>query len=105
MFSDDDKRVYKYSTGAEERYADPLMVEQEVSRQLGGDINRIVNDINAGPPASAEALALLCGAVRQAFGLVPFDPQTGSGLTAREVLALWNDFCAWGEKKNRTSAA
>jgi cytochrome c556 len=94
-----ERRVFKFHDGQKDRYADPMEVLRRVSFLLGDPaaVSKVIRD--ADPAADAEAMKAaytaterLVVAVREAFDLAPFDPETGAGATESDCLAVWGLF-------------
>lgn len=106
MFTDERRRVFPYDSGGGPVYGDPVAIQTRLTVALGGRLNRLLADFyfdskqdglteeqrEAGRLASCAAAEQIRAAVREAFGLVPFDPLTGAGATAADcdrALAAW----------------
>ncbi len=78
-------------------FADPFRVRRLLDSLLPGDeANRIVGQW---PNGDCERLV---ATVRQVFGLLPFDPATGTGATEEAVIEIWDAWQGWCQKKNPT---
>lgn len=104
MFTEDERRIYgPYFNGAKEVLADPLALNRKIKALMGGNPAKLVEDYNSGIAEVAfEAGERFFAAVREAFGLVAFDPETGDGMTESDCLKCWNDFQSWLKKKDVT---
>jgi len=122
QYTDLERRVFgPYGNGREQVYGDPDAILRRLLHCLDGDPNRFLRDYLAdrlfdeagnetGRDPQKEALAFaaterLLDAARDAFGLVPFDPVTGQGVTERQALGVLFGFVDYldGLKKKRAA--
>ena len=96
----------RYFNGTAVVYGDPFAIRRKIDALLEGDPNKVISDTkhDAGSVRLA-AMEKLLVAVRQAFQMVPYDETTDAGATEDMVIAAWNAFCAYCEKKNPTPAS
>lgn len=125
------RQIYEYYDGSTDaagalrrRRADPIALHMALLDAAGGEaayyeLWRRANeaeddrDGRVGPdglplrlrtPAALAELPRLVDVVRQAFGLVSFDPYGPGGITDDEALAVYGDYLEWCEKKRRSGA-
>src|SRR5215471_6066216 len=101
-----DPAIYRYCGGPEapEKFADPLAVLRKIRTLLGGDGSAVLAAYQGSDPLKAlDAAERFHAAIAYAFGVTPFDPGTGQGLTEDKLIALWNDFQDWLKKKQSSS--
>jgi len=98
MSEPDDRHVFRYFDGAREVYGDPYVLQRELRHALGRDVGEVLAEARAGDEILAYAAAtLLLAAVRQAFGMAPWNPETNQGaqeLHCRRALNGLLDFFA-----------
>lgn len=83
-----------------EIYADPLAVNRAIVKALKGDHNRVLAELSHEvEDVRLEAEGQAVDAARPAFGMHPFDPETGAGVTDKEVLDVLCQFCEYLEQK------
>lgn len=110
--------IFHFRAGGVRRHADPIQVDQALTRHGGPEWTRLVGLVDSlrrpmtpaiaaarGPNAAAEqkrqfdaALADLVGIVRKAFGLAPLDPLTGDGVTDAECVAVLTEYLNYAEQ-------
>lgn len=110
--------IFHYRAGGHRRHADPIQVDQALTKHGGAEWTRLVSLVDTlrrpmtpaiaaarGPNAAAEqkkqfdsALADLVGVVRKSFDLPPLDPETGRGVTDAECVAVLTDYLAFAEQ-------
>lgn len=108
QFNDKDKQCFKYFNGETSLYGDPLALQRRLTMACKCDPNELWEQTQEGVPLDQRWLAQekMCKAVREAFGMVPFDPLTGTGARDEHCLAAWNEFWSWmGEKKNQPASS
>ena len=117
--------------GSANVYADPLEVHRLLEKATKSRVNLLCRNAQHKGPEDAEgdddetlenkalaramsdaiafpAIEELLAATREAFGLTPFDPATGTGATTRDCWAVLNayfDFNAEQKKSTATSQA
>jgi hypothetical protein len=119
-------RIFKYNNGKADVFADPFEIDYRFQQAAGGeDLEQIdrwmdlprteeglldqnkINDPGAGKIIMAqymEALHRIEPIVRKTFNLEPFNPETGEGLTNKEVIEIWDDYQLWqADVKKNTS--
>ncbi len=128
MFSPEERLIFPYEVRGQKRFADPLAVWREFLRASGGRFAALCRQARDDEDATTDAsigdddeeaiearhaadlkreaareklYAVLCST----FGLVPFDPETGKGVTEAEVVSLLNEFLEWSEGNGRPGAA
>lgn len=105
MFSDDERRTFRYRLPDADRYADPLECLRSLHRSTGGRLDELLDRQRAGAAAdrsgdaaaaaaALDAEAKLVAAAREAFGLAAIDPASGSGVTYEEA---WGVLCQFLE--------
>jgi hypothetical protein len=118
-----------YWNGRAEVWGDPFALHEDLVHALDGDPNRVLAEAEADrlPPrehfateeeyqevvarvALAEPMAyrakkLLVAAVRQVFGMAPFDPQTGEGATAKQCRKVLEDFVRYEQDCKKKAGA
>ena len=107
MFSDEARNVFKYNDGTKDVYADPLDVRRRMMRATNGEMDLILEDYGRKVKDAdgkflpeeymrkATAEESLATAVREAFRLPPFDPETGLGATDSRALEVFVEFDGW----------
>lgn len=105
-----ERDIFKYNNGEKEVFGDPMAIDRTIRARLGNPAKIIeqVNSIDlntADSPQLSQGLQAqetMCVAVREAFGLKPFDPETGKGATESHCFAVWAQFVNFlDEKKNQ----
>jgi hypothetical protein len=110
MFTDEQRLIFSYEVRGVKRWADPLAVRRNLLRASAGEIYELCQkaarpaDSEHGPDEDpgvaldrAEAGGKLHAIACAAFGLPPFDPATGEGITEFETGELLSDFWGWLE--------
>lgn len=121
MFSEQERKVFRYEVAGRARWADPLAVWRALLRESGGRFLSWQKDASADrPPAppdgapeeialaheasfllarfDAEERCLAC--VRAAFELPPFDRDTGEGVCEQDCWDVLASFQGWLEKND-----
>ena len=112
--NENQRAIYSYSDGKKKVFADPLFLRAQLKMlalQLAGkDISKIIDTANKTDLKGASeielseaygALMALAEISTQAFGLVPFNPDTGEGATKAHAIGVVNHFYLWLQKKNQ----
>lgn len=102
MFDDKERLIFgPYSNGARDGvYADPQAVYRRLVYALGGDPNSVLEQHrSAEPTVKFQATTRLVEASQFAFGLAPFDPNTGGGCLESHCLRILQDYLDWVDKK------
>jgi hypothetical protein len=105
-FTDEETAIFCFEVpGGVKRYADPNAVWRVLVAETGGQLDAIQDRYDQGeadPRGSSEAALALHRAACAAFGLEPFDRETGSGVVESVSLKILDGFYAWSEdlKKN-----
>lgn len=104
QFSDKQRRIFgPYFNGVDTVYADPIRVYRALQHCLGG---KLAEDIEKANAASHEdnfvARDRLTAAAHFAFGLRPFDPKTGDGMTETEVREVLAAYLRWFSEKKES---
>jgi len=106
VFSDAERRVFRYFNGAAEAYGDPVRVYRRLLTALGGDLDVVLEHTrHPSVEVSGPALERLADAARFAFDLAPFDPATGAGATEPDCLAAVESWAAWMRAKKGRAAS
>lgn len=111
MYSDEERRVFKYFDGEQEVYGDPLALRTEIFIATNGDPDSLSKKIfipltpDTPPEQIIEAYKAekkLVEIVRDVFKMKPFDPTTGAGATVDHCRMAWRMLTRFlnGEKKN-----
>lgn len=107
MFADRDRLVFRYEVNGRAVFADPLALRRRLIQATGGEFNTLLAEAQpatggesdpAGEVGRENARERVLGAVYQAFGLTPVDPETGGGVTEEEAAAVLTAYLAWLEK-------
>jgi hypothetical protein len=103
------RAIFRYYDGCAFRWGDPLAINRMLIQACGGDPNVLlqaskVRKDGSNVAEAAEAAQHFSGAVRQAFQMVPFIPETGEGATESDCDQAFIDYSAFLEKKNPNSA-
>lgn len=99
-YTEQERLVFRYHDGGRERFADPLPLYRALVKglrgaALGGE-GGLLEQLEQGDEYLAgDAAAKLFPAVAAAFGLEPFDPDTGQGCTERMLYRVLLDFLAY----------
>lgn len=108
LYSEKERNVFAFNDGEKGLYGDPLALERRLRIACGGDPHKIAKRMNEliaaewNDASDMEYYRLqekLVSAVRQAFGMQPFDPQSGKGARDADCLKLWDDFWQWRDQK------
>lgn len=123
MFSEQEKAIFSYHDGIEERFIDPEVVRRSLVRESVGMIWRWLadceepeEDISKINPEDAEAIALhkvkllkalecqeyVLGCIRSAFKLPVYDAVTKTGFTEATCWRVWGEYSEWMEKNVHT---
>lgn len=104
MFSEQERNIFEYFDGEKKLFGDPLALQRKIRIALGADWDFVREHTGPGDheePQKSIAHGKMLAAVREAFGMRPFDPLSGKGATDKLCLATWNTFSSWlDEKKN-----
>lgn len=96
------RQIFTYWNGFETIYADPIAVSAKLDTHpvYRPDLHPELAEQDS--PKGVEAFEICVSAYRDAFELPSYDPKTGKGLTASEVLELHATFCLYLQylKKN-----
>lgn len=92
MFSDAEKGIFPYNNGQSDLYADPLAVNRKLLVAFSGDIEAALTAGYAPEGKTNGATQAVIDGVRDAFGMLPFDPTTGTGATDAMVLRILSNF-------------
>lgn len=86
------RRIYRYFDGRRWRCIDPMLAARNLHShpEYRPDVHPKLADAG-----DADALEVMLGAVRDVFGIPPFDGRTCRGLTEAETLGLLVDFTDW----------
>ena len=113
QFSDQERAIYEYHNGEKTVFADPLAVQRKMLRLAAGNLAGLSQDASTPEPDALgnvepqdpskvllrlDAQEALVGVIREAFGLAPFDPDTGKGVPEKHCWKVWDDFYEWLEK-------
>ena len=95
--------IFRYWDGERWRGADPVLVVRKLSSHPLFSLEKHPVDLQSNQLATQnEAIAVTVGAMRDVFGVKPWDDVTDKGLTERETLALFHNLLSYleGVKKN-----
>lgn len=85
------REVFEYEIDGKTRFADPLATWDKLTIALHGDpfgfCQRAAESED--PVAAAQSTQQIAEAVISAFDLPRFDPETGTGATIHDCLAIW----------------
>ena len=124
MFPDQERSIFSYAVRDDTRFADPLALRRNLLRASNGEFDQVARDsrdrpdrpdgmggiVDQGPEDFGQimqrenAKEKLYGIICFAFGLTPFDPATGEGITEAETTAVLGRFLGFLEKKGKQSA-
>ncbi len=108
-FSESDRRIFEYFDGSTldeagkpvKLYGDPIDLHARINAILEGEANDVYDRAHAGDADAHANLTRLVDAIRETFGLAPFDRTTGQGATFAMCLKVWDAFASFlDEKKN-----
>ena len=100
MFSAESKRIFQYFNGEKQVYADPIEINRAIFHELG-DVPALIEKTKApNDDVAYQAMNKFVAGARAAFGMPTISPETGKGATFDEVLAAWEDFVLFMQKKN-----
>lgn len=129
MFSENERKIFVYFDGERELRGDPFAITRRLVRWLDGDPDRVLADRWAGypeeevdefgaplpldpakidkalEPVRFEAEQKIIKATQEAFGLAPYDPETGLGVGEEQLLQLFDEFCVWSEGQKKSTAS
>lgn len=126
MFTEAEKRVFKYHDGQAEAFADPLAVRRSLTLATAGRFNDLLRRYyadttpavegeteehkQAREDANAAVELALCGAaaelvpaVRQAFVMPPFNSADGTGATEDDVDRVLTEFLDWCDEQKKST--
>ncbi len=99
LFSQEDKRIFRYFNGRKKVVIDPLVAWAKLKDHPTFElaVHPALIDLQ-----DVEAIAVTVAAVREIFGAVPLNDTGTVGLTQLETLGLLFEFCGWLDsvKKN-----
>ena len=111
--NENQKAIYGFNNGKKKVFADPLFLRAQLKMlaltMAGKDISKIIETANKTDLHGASemelseaynALMQLAEISTQAFGLQPFNPDTGEGATKAHAIGVVNHFYLWLQKKN-----
>ena len=115
-----DRKIFRYNNGEKDVYVDPTELEYQLARL---DIDSFFSakrlsmlpekedgslDIEA---VSEEDIKILMDSyheaeprLREAFGVRPFDRETGEGMLFREIINLYSSFISWRNELKKNTA-
>ena len=123
MYPENSRRVFQYRVGNQFFYADPMAALRALKLACGGRLTALTAAHNViqgysqdgtekqAPPedgspehlSGLDARGRIAAATIQAFGLPPFNSQTGEGTLEEEAIALYVEFMGYlNAKKNST---
>ena len=122
MFPESERLIFEYAVAGVKRFADPLAVRRALLRASLGEFDQIDRESRDRPPAPdgaggwveqgpedagavlarEDAREKLHRVVCAAFGLPPFDPDSGAGATEAESSALLDRFMDFMAGKGKT---
>ena len=107
MYTDQERLVFgPFGRGdGTEIFADPLAVYRRLVLATEGEHNRLLADTQStDEQVRLAAEDKLVPAAREALGLVPFNPEDGSGTTDREALTALRAYVEWMNSKKQAGA-
>ncbi len=95
-----ERKIFKYHDGLQEVYGDPLLIQGEIAICFPDSVTVVATIRNTRTDesdhvrlmAAWHARRRLCGAVREAFQMAPYDRLTGKGAVDAQCIAVWNLF-------------
>jgi hypothetical protein len=113
VYQPKEKKIFRYNDGEKVVAADPLLLRGKLTlaaiqrgKTIGGVIesaNKVdlegISDIELSEAWAA--LDMLADISQEAFGLVPFNAETGNGADMAHAIGLVDHFYKWCEKKNQ----
>lgn len=104
MFTEAEKRVFKYHDGQAEAFADPLAARRSFVVETQGRFNDLLTAYYGDDElASCEAAVVLVPVVRQVFSMNPFDRDTGKGATEDDVDRVLTEFLDWCDEQKKST--
>lgn len=118
MFSPEERSIFKYHNGEKEIWADPLAIRRQLTLAFGGDPDAALDAAQppvyvkapdgSEPPVNpvaevhaARGLGRLMEGVREAFGMTPFDPDSGKGATEEQCMKALQAYLDFLESKKK----
>lgn len=95
------KNIFRYFNGEKEVYGDPLRIQRDLYLKLG-DPDAAFKAADEGNDFYAQNT--IVDNAREAFHMVPFNPETGTGATDEDVEAALTALFSYFEKKSLNSA-
>lgn len=127
MFPEEERKIFCYRAGGREMIGDPFAITRRLVRWCDGDVGKVMADRYAGYPPYQEdesgnpvqveeaqvdpaqepirfdAENKIIRASYEAFGLPPWDNETGEGVSEEEALRVFDEFCAWVAEQKKTT--
>jgi hypothetical protein len=106
--SESNRNIFEYQSGGKTVFADPLQVIRALHGAMAGEIHKWLSRTDPKTTDSTlvvQAWNKLIPATRQAFRLMPFNPETGHGTTDADAIGVLKSFLAWRSKKKVKSAS
>ena len=122
-YNPEERQVFGYFDGQQDRMGDPFAVRRRLDAQLG-NVNRVLQECHADYPPpqpvgwekdwpppdwhppeaavmdAAAARGRLVEAVRIAFEMAPFDPETGTGALESDCNEAFRAYSDFSQKKS-----
>jgi hypothetical protein len=105
MFTEKQRKIFRFQIGDKFHFADPLELEQRIIAAFDGeDINALVMQSNSdNPQEKLRGQILLAEKVCLAFQIPPFDRNTGEGTLLSDCIRVWNEYWDWVAEKKTAS--
>jgi hypothetical protein len=107
------RAIFRFFDGLRNRCADPVRLYRKLNHLCDGDVNKVWADVYAGvtdegedpmqEPIRYQAEEKLLAAAREAFGLAPFNEETGEGADDDCCWLALKTFGAWTQKKSAST--
>jgi hypothetical protein len=106
VFSAAERQVFAYFNGLATVYGDPMRVLRAMLAAFDGDPNPTIEQMDSPEPTLwVPAAERMVAAVREVFGMAPFDPATGQGATDADCLAALQAWQGWMAAKKAPAAS
>lgn len=97
IFPAEHRQIFPFYDGARPTRGDPLAIERRYQlAMIGVDQRAMVEGLTSKDGMRyVQSLPLFLAGLRAGFAVVPFDPDTGAGMTDAALQILWRRFSDW----------